>query len=235
MWWLAEMPKSIVPLGRKMEVPKNIRTLSAALMLSGVLGSSQTPSVKQDAKDVSCSNIVALAGNATVNCSSLTPQQRKILEGIPAVLNKILASQLDPEAVMMKLDEIQKGVNEIRNVTAERVISDADAHAIAAALREFKGQKVSMMFVSSDNETGRLAKQLQDILHSAEWDMPEQANGAMIFGNGLLIGIEITVRSAIPSANALASSLTRVLPNVHGHLVPEMKDDTIHITVMSKR
>jgi hypothetical protein len=69
------------------------------------------PSVKQEAKDSACSNIVALSGNVSINCSSLTAAQRKLIESIPAVLNKILSNQLDPDAVMEKLDEILKAVN----------------------------------------------------------------------------------------------------------------------------
>jgi uncharacterized membrane protein len=64
------------------------------------------PNVTQQAKNARCSNIVALAGNVNIKCSALTPEQRKLIEGIPAVLNKILANQLDPSAVMAKLDEI---------------------------------------------------------------------------------------------------------------------------------
>jgi hypothetical protein len=96
-------------------VDKRIRRVlrtSIVIVFYGTLGLSQTqPSVKQEAKDTSCSNIVALAGNVSVNCSSLTPAQRKLIQSIPAVLNKILANQLDPEAVMRKLDEILHAIN----------------------------------------------------------------------------------------------------------------------------
>jgi len=73
--------------------------------------SQTTPNVKQDAKDSACANILALAGNVSINCSTLTTSQRKIIDSIPAVLNKILANQLDPEAVMKKLDEILHALN----------------------------------------------------------------------------------------------------------------------------
>ena len=65
----------------------------------------QAPSVSQGANRTSCSNIIALAGNVDVNCSSLTPAQRKVLAQIPGMLNKILANQ-NPDALMAKLDEI---------------------------------------------------------------------------------------------------------------------------------
>jgi len=71
-----------------------------------IYGFSQTPSVKQESKDSPCSNIVALAGNVDIKCASLTPAQRTLLQGIPALLKKILANQIDPNAVMAKLDEI---------------------------------------------------------------------------------------------------------------------------------
>jgi hypothetical protein len=67
--------------------------------------------VKQEATNSQCTNIVALAGSGSINCSSLTARQRKIIEGIPSVLNKILTNQLDPDAVMAKLDEILRAVN----------------------------------------------------------------------------------------------------------------------------
>ena len=66
------------------------------------------PSVQQHADRSRCSNIVALAGNVNLNCSSLTPAQKKTLDSIPALLNKILANQMDSDAIMQKLDEILK-------------------------------------------------------------------------------------------------------------------------------
>lgn len=47
-----------------------------------------------------------------------------------AILNRIIANQIDPNAVMGKLDEIQRGVNAIRDQAAPRTISDQDAAAV---------------------------------------------------------------------------------------------------------
>src|SRR5437016_3746021 len=41
-----------------------------------------------------------------------------------AILNRIIANQIDPNAVMGKLNEIQQGVDAIRNQAAPRTISD---------------------------------------------------------------------------------------------------------------
>lgn len=66
----------------------------------------QDRQIRQESIRSSCSNIVALAGSANVNCSSLTPQQQKIIEEIPSLLKKILVNQLDPSLVMAKLDQL---------------------------------------------------------------------------------------------------------------------------------
>jgi hypothetical protein len=73
-------------------------------------GGQTTPTVKQKSEASTCSDIVALTGNVNVNCSSLTPEQKKELEKIPGMLNKILANQLPVDEVMKKLDEIQKAL-----------------------------------------------------------------------------------------------------------------------------
>jgi hypothetical protein len=86
-----------------------------ALLATVIYGFSQTPpKIIQEAKDTTCSNIVALAGNVNIKCSSLTPAQKRLIESIPALLNKIISNQLDPDIVMAKLDEIQKGVEEVK-------------------------------------------------------------------------------------------------------------------------
>src|SRR5712692_10282925 len=59
----------------------------------------------------------AVTGNTnqfTINCPQIDQQQgQKML----AILNKILAKQLDPDAVMTKLDEISSGIQDIQRRT----------------------------------------------------------------------------------------------------------------------
>jgi hypothetical protein len=214
------------------------RGLKIVIVLAAAasLGLCQTsPTVKQDAKDTTCSNIVALSGNVSINCSALTPAQRKLIESIPAMLNKILAQQLDPDAVMAKLDEIQRGLTDLRDASAPRRISDSDAARLRALLAPFKGQKVSLAFMATDNETARLAQQLQDILRAAQWDTETGMSSMTVFAHGPLNGVELTVREATPAANAILNALHAVLTDVAGHLDPNLKDDTISIVVYSKR
>ena len=66
----------------------------------------QTATVKQKSEKSICSNVVALAGDVHIDCASLTSAQRKAISGIPNIMKKILASQLDIAAVSAKLDEL---------------------------------------------------------------------------------------------------------------------------------
>jgi len=89
--------------------------VSIVLAFCGALAFGQSqPNVKQESKNSSCSNIVALAGNVDVNCSALSPDQQRVIDGIPAILHKILKYQTDPSVVMKKLDDIRSGVDQIR-------------------------------------------------------------------------------------------------------------------------
>jgi hypothetical protein len=85
------------------------RSLSVVLVFSfaGTVAHSQTmPKVEQNSDKSSCSNILALAGDVNINCSALTPEQKKTLASIPSILRKILANEIDTKAVMDKLDEL---------------------------------------------------------------------------------------------------------------------------------
>ncbi len=62
-----------------------LRTISPIfmLMLSSLQTGQTPPSIKQDAKNTACSNIVALTGDVSINCSSLTPKQQEMIDTIP--------------------------------------------------------------------------------------------------------------------------------------------------------
>jgi hypothetical protein len=151
------------------------------------------------------------------------------------ILNKILLNQLDPDAVMAKLDEIQRGIDDLRNATAERTIIEVDAQRLIATLRSFSEQKASLMALSSDNEAKRLARRIQGILSAAQWDVPDDIGDGQVFGPGIHIGVELTVREQTPAATALLQSLGHILENVRGHINHNLKDDAIQIFVFSKR
>jgi hypothetical protein len=91
---------------------RRLTVASSALLLSLMLAHGQTiPTVQQKSERSTCTNIVALTGNVKVNCSNLTPDQKKMLERIPALLKKILANQGDSNALMDKMDEILRATS----------------------------------------------------------------------------------------------------------------------------
>jgi hypothetical protein len=115
---------------------------------------------------------VAIAGNVSVKCSSLTPAQQKIIEGIPEVLNKILSNQLDINLVMDKLDEIAKAVEKIRTPPPRRRIQPEDRTEIIRILSE-KAGTVSVNAIADDSEAYRFAQDWYDVLKDAHWKMQD--------------------------------------------------------------
>jgi Skp family chaperone for outer membrane proteins len=65
-----------------------------------------------------CSPIAAQnTGSITINCPGISGEEgRKML----AILNRIIANQINPDLVMVKLDEIQHGVSSIESELAEK-------------------------------------------------------------------------------------------------------------------
>lgn len=64
-----------------------------------------TPTMHQTAENSPCANIVALSG-ANVDCSSLTPEQERLLRNIPGLLKKILDKQPDLVGLKNEMDQI---------------------------------------------------------------------------------------------------------------------------------
>ncbi len=87
-----------------------ICVLCLLLMLTALPCKSQKPTTTGDATTTGpCSPAVTGNNNQfNINCQGISKEQgTKMLR----ILNKILANQVDPEAVMAKLDEILKAVN----------------------------------------------------------------------------------------------------------------------------
>jgi len=74
----------------------------------------EKPATQQQAGDCSI-NAVGSNNQLTINCPGMSKEQG---QRILAILNKVLAGQLDPKAVMDKLDEIQQGMR-AANLKAE--------------------------------------------------------------------------------------------------------------------
>jgi hypothetical protein len=90
--------------------------LSLLLMLTAFPCRSQKPTATSDAATTGpCSPAVTGNNNQfSIYCQGISKEQGAKMLGI---LNKILVNQLDPQAVMAKLDEILKAVNPNARVT----------------------------------------------------------------------------------------------------------------------
>lgn len=151
--------------------------------------------VQQKSESSTCSNIVALTGNVNINCSNLTPEQKKELDKIPGILKKILANQLPADEVMKKLDEMQKEMSrptlaqeckpgaacamssgQQGGITAGQVFFDTHPHivitdgqqaAISEAMKPFGGHSAMILLNGNNQEMADLGKHLNSAFVTA--------------------------------------------------------------------
>jgi hypothetical protein len=182
---------------------------------------------------------VALAGNVDIKCSSLTPAQRKIIEGIPAILNKILANQLDTEAVMAKLDEMHKDIRQIRDSQGWPELTVEQMKSITDAAAQFPRRKMSIVVPNQERDTSYFSKQLAQALKAdpANWD--GQAQNIQAFAPPdapIPLGIEFRVPYDNPAFEAVAGALGAIFGRsaVRGVRNTDVPIDRIDIWILYK-
>jgi hypothetical protein len=127
------------------------------------------------------------------------------------ILNKILGNQIDPNAVMSKLDEIQNDIQQIKDQQGWPNITDQQAAAIRAALIPFVGQQVHIEVDNGDENRLRLANELKAVMKSAGWN--PTINTATAFfppDTDLPQKIILQAKEATPAANSLLIALAGV-------------------------
>jgi hypothetical protein len=135
-----------------------------------------------------CSIANSGSGNKIqINCGIGKEQGQKML----AILNKILAKQLDPDVVMAKLDEILKAVNP--NLPAKSYFCDGHWKSVGpganAALEINMGGDDSafqeMIRMNNSRQYADLLKTCFAEIHSApEWLTPRLFSGLAYLGTG---------------------------------------------------
>jgi len=136
------------------------------------------------------------SGSVTINCPGLSKQEG---DQMLKILNKILGDQLDPEAVMTKLDEIQKGVNEIKQAHAPRRLSEQQKTILRAVLLPFKGEKVTVSVPMGDPEAFHYAQDFVALFREVGFELIAYAGGSnddgvnpiMIMGGAPPVGLII--------------------------------------------
>jgi hypothetical protein len=119
----------------------------------------------------------ASTGNSntfTITCGIGKEQGDELLK----IVNKILANQKDLKDLEGKLDEILKGVNDIRKSSATRRLSDQQKTLLLGAMRPFKGEKVTITTVQGDPEAYRYAEDFAAVFRAAEFEFVVFAGGA---------------------------------------------------------
>jgi hypothetical protein len=111
-----------------------------------------------------------------------------------AIMNKILANQLNPADVMAKLDEI------LRNVHPPRRLSDSQKNELATCLKKKPG-RFSIGSLQGNSEAYKYAQDWREVFMSAGWviehtDIPIQI---FMIGGGTWSGMQINVHDASPT------------------------------------
>ena len=116
-----------------------------------------------------------------------------MLEGIPTVLNKILANQLDPDAVMKTLDEILHAVNPnapVITYTCDGVRHSVGPSAQAAVevgdvIPEYASAFHEMIQLNNSHEYSELLTHcLAQIQSTPQWLTPRLLCGLAYLGTG---------------------------------------------------
>jgi hypothetical protein len=133
------------------------------------------------------------------------------------ILNRILSSQLDPNEVMGRLDEILRGVNEIKLASADRRLSTPQRELLLALLRPFKGEKLAISSSMNDPEAYRFAQDFADVLRETGFELAKYAIGSETTGvnpveHGVpTTGVEFQVSNEQAWRTPLAQRLNQAL------------------------
>jgi hypothetical protein len=113
----------------------------------------------------SCSPVVTgNKGAVTIVCTGTSDE---VGEGLTAILNRILEKQLDPQLVISKLDEIGRGVDDLkrRAVDAERGVSST--YDFNGTKRETSAGRV----VATMGVEAAVFQQMRDLNSKGEWKL----------------------------------------------------------------
>jgi hypothetical protein len=130
-----------------------------------------------------------------INCGIDKGQGAELI----AIMNKILANQLNPADVMAKLDEI------LRNVHPPRRLSDSQKGELATCLKKKPG-RFSIGSLQGNSEAYKYAQDWREVFMSAGWEIEHTDIPIQIFmiGGGMWSGMQIGVHDASPTQGQMA-------------------------------
>lgn len=135
------------------------------LMLIALPCCGQTPGTGKAETRGPCSPAVSGSNNQfTMNCKIDEQQGQKMLD----ILNKILANELDPDAVMAKLDEILKAINKENEARAPRGLNTEQEGRIVSKLSALKGYQADFGVTNQTWEQVTFMRELESVLKRAQ-------------------------------------------------------------------
>ncbi len=217
---------------------KIIVIIGATIGLSGACWAPQggrgSQGISQNTSGV-CNPATVAGGNVTITCQGLDPA---LIKQLHLVLNKIAANQLDPNAVLMKLDElraethdIKVGVDEIRKRQEGRRLSTDQKGLLVARLKSVATKsRIKIMMTNSTPESTRFAEDFQGVFEAAGWAVEMFPN--MSAGSVLPKGQSLFVKSA---DNQVAGYIQNLFKGIGvtlvGALGTDVESDLIVIAV----
>jgi hypothetical protein len=141
----------------------------------------------------------------TITCGIGKQQGDALLK----IMNKILANQLDPDAVMAKLDEIQKGVEKIREASAQRHLTPAQKTALLERLKSLPKPRLIFRLENGTAEVAAFADDFVEVFMQLGW-LDRKRDWAMGIGASRAAGLNMVIRSKEeypPAADALYDAL----------------------------
>jgi hypothetical protein len=171
------------------------------------------------------------SGTITIQCGGIST---KLGNQLVVILNRIAKNQLDPDAVMAKLDEIQRGVNEIREAGAPRRLSNPQRDVLVSRLTPLSKPRLSVLVLNGSAEIEDLSKDFQDVFKRLGWPLGNQLYGMVPSSfRGISVGVK-SQQDHPAAAEVLVRTLTEMGFLVEASADSKLQADEIRLVISSK-
>jgi hypothetical protein len=199
---------------------------SLVLLLSSFVSAQQTSTTSGPCSPIAPNN----SGTITIQCGGISP---KLANQLIEMMNRI-AKDRDPDAVMTKLDAILKGVNEIRDATAPRRLTNAQRDAIVSRLTSLSRPRLSILILNGNAEIEDLRKDFQDVFKRLGWALDSEKYGMLPSEfRGISVGVK-NQQNHPPAADRLVQSLREMGFLVEASADSQLHNDEIRFVISSK-
>jgi hypothetical protein len=189
------------------------------LMVLGVGCYGQTVTGKAETKGTCSPAVTGSKNTFTITCGIGEEQGAELLK----IVNKILANQGDLKEFGGKLDEILRGINQIRETSAQRHLTDEQKSLLLSLLASFAHHKVTITCIWGDVEGKAYAMDFVEVFRKAGWTGVEGMGTGQAMFDSDPVGVAIKLNSddvaenKLPAdANVIATALKQAGVAVEG-------------------